>query len=144
MTLYNYTNTTLALLVKMGLLTEEAGTYLSQELGKKIHFDRYKQSFETVEELAKELDEKQKKFLAEPWMVHIRNIERQLEAKDKELTELKTYVEKIHTEFTSFAMSVNKNLTHRVEEIEAKNKDIVDLKDRLVKLEAKKVLTSQK
>ena len=81
--MYNYINTTISLLVKMGLLTEDAGQHLSVELGKKIHFDKYNQSFMTVEEVVNELEKKDKKFLAEPWMAHIR----QLEKKVAELTD---------------------------------------------------------
>lgn len=81
--MYNYINTTISLLVKMGLLTEDAGQHLSVELGKKIHFDKYNQSFMTVEEVVNELEKKDKKFLVEPWMAHIR----QLEKKVSELTE---------------------------------------------------------
>ncbi len=83
--MYNYINTTISLLVKMGLLTEEAGQHLSVELGKKIHFDKYNQSFMTVEEVVNELEQKDKKFLAEPWMAHIRQLE-------KRVTDLETHM----------------------------------------------------
>jgi len=69
----------------MQLLTEEAGEHLNKELQSKIHTARFTEAQQIVQDLMDEVDEKGQKFLGEPWMAHIRSLERRVEALEKQL-----------------------------------------------------------
>lgn len=83
--MYNYSATLIALLVKMKLLTVEAGEYMNSELQSKIHTARFTEAQQIVQDLMDELDEKGEKFLSEPWMAHIRSLEKRVEGLEKHL-----------------------------------------------------------
>lgn len=82
--MYNYSATLIALLVKMKLLTEEAGEHLNKELQSKIHTARFTEAQQIVQDLMDEVDEKGDKFLGEPWMPHIRSLEKRLANLEKQ------------------------------------------------------------
>lgn len=104
----------------MQLLTEEAGTYFSVELGKKIHFDKYKQSYQTIEEIVNELNEKEIKILAEPWLVYIRSMERTIEKLTKQVTDTES---QINTQ----GQLIDK-LANELKDLEQKNKKVLTTK----------------
>lgn len=87
--MYNYINTTLVLLVRLKLLTEDAGRHLSGELQSKIHTSRYDDAVQMLDGVLKNLEEKDKKVLAEPWMAHIRKLEEKLDTALSEIENLK-------------------------------------------------------
>jgi hypothetical protein len=76
--LFNYTTTAIVLLVRMKLLTEDAGKYLAENLQSKIHTSRYNDAFQMVDELLSELEAKEKYVLTEPWLPYTRRLERQI------------------------------------------------------------------
>jgi hypothetical protein len=85
--MYNYTSTAISLLVRMKLLSPDAGRYLNENLQSKIHTARYDDSYDMVDQMLKDFEEKDKITLMEPWMPYIRKLEREIAQLEKKVTE---------------------------------------------------------
>lgn len=83
----NYT--TISLLVKMHLITEDAAEYLGKELQSKIHTARFIDSLQMMQDMVDELAEKDTKFLVEPWMAYIRRLELRITELEKQVAKPK-------------------------------------------------------
>ena len=88
--MYNYTTTALVLLVRMKLLTPAAGKYLSDNLQSKIHTSRYNDSFAMVDEMLRELEAKDEDVLMQPWMAHIKQLEKRVDDLTKQVKVLQS------------------------------------------------------
>jgi hypothetical protein len=62
--MYNYTNTMLAILVKLNLLTKEGAQEWSTKLGSEIHRADFQDALQTIDKVTDEVGD----FLVEPWL----------------------------------------------------------------------------
>lgn len=69
----------------MKLLTKDAAEHLSKEMGSAIHAARFEDSFATVDQILKELEAKEKKVVAEPWLASISKLETRVADLEKEI-----------------------------------------------------------
>lgn len=83
--MYNYTNTAIALLVRMRLLSEDMGRHLSGELQSRIHTARYDDAFQMIDDLFTEIEKKGKKSLTEPWLKTINDLEKRITSLEKKI-----------------------------------------------------------
>lgn len=83
--MYNYTNTALALLVKMNLLTKDSAKHLSEKMSAKIHQSRLEDALVMVDEVLRDAESKGMKLLVEPWKTSIRMLEEKVDELEKEL-----------------------------------------------------------
>ncbi len=90
--MYNYTTTALALDARMKILSYDAGEYLSNEMQSKIHTTSFKQAYIMIDDLFNELEAKEKSTLVEPWLAHIRTLEKKVEALEAKLEESTNHV----------------------------------------------------
>ena len=72
--MFNYTNSMLAILEKANLISHEAASTLSKELGSAIHQHRYDDAVAMIEEIAGKVDN----FVTEPWNTDIAKLERRI------------------------------------------------------------------
>ena len=89
--MYNLVHTFVGILKELGIITDEGARALSRELSTKILPSNPEDSLKQVEEAVKVVELKLHGSLikAEPWLLHIRDLEARVEELEKSLTKKK-------------------------------------------------------